>query len=119
MNAVQISFAAVVAVAALVVLLGRRGRTRQRAMRGLLDAADALEARLRTARQEIVAIAGDEVSDPIRDALKEMLRQRLWLREHGRTASLGELALVRASIEEARVRIDQQLAQIERARGAL
>lgn len=119
MNAVQISVVAVVIVAAVVFVLGRRGRDRQRAMRQLLDAADALEARLRTARQEIEAIAGDDASDSIRDALKEMLRQRLWLREHGRTATLAELELVRTSIEEARVRIDQQLRQIERARGVV
>ena len=87
-------------------------------MSQLLDAADGLEERLRTARQEIEAIAGDDANDPIRDALKEMLRQRLWLREHGRTATIGELDLVRTSIEQARLLIDQQLLQIERARGA-
>ena len=51
------------AVIAIVLWLGRRIRQRsqgrQRAIRELLDAADALEARLRTARDEIEAVAGD------------------------------------------------------------
>lgn len=117
MNAVHISFAAVLVVAVFVFMMRRRGSARERAMSQLLDAADGLEERLRTARQEIEAITGDE-ADPVRDALKEMLRQRLWLREHGRAATITELDRVRASIEDARVRIDQQLLQIERARGA-
>ncbi len=95
-----------------------RGRRRQGAVRSLLDAADALEARLRTARAEIEAVAGDE-ADPVRDAMREMLRQRLWLKQHGAAASLEELGTGRASLEAARQKIDLQLAQIERARAPL
>lgn len=100
------------------VLVRRRSRGRQHAVSGVLDAADALEERLRTARAEIEAVAGSD-ADPVRDALREMLRQRLWLKEHGATASLDELAVVRRSIDAARLRIDQQLEQIERARAPL
>ncbi len=105
------------ALAVVLMVLWRRsiGR-RQRALRALLDAADALEDRLRIARDEIEAVAGDHVEDPTRDALREMLRQRLWLRDHGAAASLAQLAEVRAEIDAARVRIDQQLSLIERAR---
>jgi len=85
-------------------------------MKQLLDAADALEARLRTARSEIEAVIGDEAEDPVRDALREMLRQRLWLREHGQAATLAELDQVRSSIDAARARIELQLSRIERAR---
>ncbi|MGO4775756.1 hypothetical protein AB4084_09645, partial [Lysobacter sp. 2RAB21] len=91
---------------------------RQRAMREVLDAADALEARLRAARAEIEAVAGDEGRDPVGDAMREMLRQRLWLRDHGRRASLNQLVEVRASIDDARSRIEQQLNKIEQARAA-
>lgn len=105
---------AIAIVAAVLVL--RRSRGRQQAVSGVLDAADALEERLRTARAEIEAVAGSE-ADPVRDALREMLRQRLWLKEHAGTATLDDLAIVRRSIEAAKHRIDQQLAQIERARG--
>lgn len=106
---------AAVAVALFMMWRQRIGR-RQRALRALLDAADALEDRLRVARDEIEAVAGDHVEDPTRDALREMLRQRLWLRDHGADASLVQLVEVRAEIDAARGRIEQQLLLIERAR---
>jgi len=109
---------AAIVVAVVAFIYFNRGRRRQGAVRGLLDAADALEARLRTARAEIEAVAGDE-ADPVRDAMREMLRQRLWLQQHGAAASLEELGTVRASLEAARLKIDLQLAQIERARAPL
>lgn len=107
-----------VAAAAVGLMLLRRSARRQRAVQQLLDAADALESRLRTARAEIEAVAGDE-DDPVREAMREMLRQRLWLQQHGGNASLEELGTVRASIDAARQRIDQQLVRIERARAPL
>ncbi|UNK50410.1 hypothetical protein MNR01_05160 [Lysobacter sp. S4-A87] len=105
------------AIAALFAW-GRPGR-RERAVREVLDAADALEDRLRLARAEIEAVAGNGGHDPVGDAMREMLRQRLWLRDHGRDASLTQLAEVRSSIDAARDRIDQQLSLIERARSPL
>ncbi|MGY0634415.1 hypothetical protein [Luteimonas sp. A478] len=84
-------------------------------MSGVLDAADALETRLRAARAEIQAVAGDH-QNPVQEALQEMLRQRLWLQEHGASASLQQLDAVRRSIDHARQRIEGQLLQIERAR---
>ncbi len=95
----------------------RSGR-RQRAMTHVLDAADALEERLRTARVEIEAIVGSD-ENPVRDAMHEMLRQRLWLQQHGIDASLDQLIAVRDSIDAARQRIEQQLVEIERARTLL
>ena len=81
----------------------------------LLDAADALEGRLRTAKAEIEAITGGE-DETVRTALQEMLRQRLWLQQHGQTASVQTLDGIRVSIEQARIRIDQQLVLVESAR---
>lgn len=108
------------AAAAVAFSLRRAGSSRrQRAVRELLDAADALEARLRVARAEIEAVAGDLNLDPVGDAMREMLRQRLWLRDHGDSASVEQLAEVRLSIDTARGRIEQQLSQIERARAPL
>jgi hypothetical protein len=95
----------------------RSGR-RQRAMTQVLDAADALEERLRTARVEIEAIVGSD-ENPVRDAMHEMLRQRLWLQQNGIDASLDQLVAVRDSIDAARERIEQQLVEIERARTLL
>lgn len=107
----------VACVAALALMLRRPSR-HQRAVRDVLDAADALEDRLRTARDEIQAVAGERDQDPVRDAMREMLRQRLWLQQHGGAATLAELDAVRTSFDAARVRLDQQLARIERARAA-
>jgi hypothetical protein len=108
-----------VLAAGAIFLLRRRGPApRQRAVAGLLDAADALEDRLREARAEIQSIAGDE-ANPVRDAMQEMLRQRLWLQQHADQASLEQLDEVRASIDAARGRIEQMLAQVERARSNL
>lgn len=108
------------AAAGIAAALARRVPAKRRhAMRELLDSADALEARLRAARAEIEAVIGDEAEDPIRDAMREMLRQRLWLRDHGKSASFEQLTEVRISIDAARARIEQQLLQIERARAPL
>ncbi|MBB1471509.1 MULTISPECIES: hypothetical protein [unclassified Luteimonas] len=105
--------------AGLWLLLRQAGiGRRRRAMTGVLDAADALESRLRTARAEFEAVAGDAV-DPVRAAMQEMLRQRLWLQQHGARASLAELATVRDSIDTARSRIERELSRIERARAPL
>lgn len=111
--------AAAITVAALALAwrVRRHGSPRQRAFTRLLDAADALEARLRTAKAEIEAITGDE-DESVRAALQEMLRQRLWLQQHGETASIQTLDELRVSIDQARARIDQQLIQVERARAA-
>jgi len=108
-------FIALALAAGLALLLRRRGGRRQRLLAQVLDAADALEARLRTARTEIEAIAGSD-GNPVRDAMQEMLRQRLWLQQHGQDATLAQLQQVRDSIDQGRRRIDQQLARIDRAR---
>ena len=111
---------AAIAIAGVVALLLQRAPAkRRRAMREVLDSADALEARLRAARAEIAAVVGDDIEDPVRDAMREMLRQRLWLRDHGKGASFEQLNEVRDTIDAARARIEQQLAQIERARAPL
>jgi methyl-accepting chemotaxis protein len=107
----------VIAVIALILVwkISRRDLPRQRALTRVLDAADALESRLRTAKVEIEAITGDE-DDTVRTALQEMLRQRLWLQQHGAGASPRQLDEMRLSIDSARQRLDQQLELIEHAR---
>lgn len=110
--------AAIAAIAAWLWLRRRRDLRRRQAVGALLDAADTLEARLRQARDEIEAVAGSG-EDPVREALQEMLRQRLWLQRHGADAPLADLAAVRGSIEAASARVDRQLLRIERARAPL
>ena len=118
MTVFALSLLLVAAAFALAMWQRRRGERRTLAVARLLDSADALEDRLRTARSEIEAIAGDE-HNPVREAMQEMLRQRLWLQQHGQNASLEQLDTVRASIDAARDRVDTQLLQIERARASL
>ena len=108
-------FIALALAAVLVLGMRHRGGRRQRLLAQVLDAADALEERLRTARAEIEAIAGSD-GNPVREAMQEMLRQRLWLQQHGQEATLEQLQQVRDSIDQGRQRIDQQLDRIERAR---
>ena len=108
-------FAALIAASFLLWRQGRRSRRRQHAIRELLDAADAVEARLRAAREEIEAIAGEQ-ADPMRSALQEILRQRLWLQQHAADASLGDLRAVRASLDAARIKLDGQLRRVDQAR---
>lgn len=116
MTVVVLLLAATLAALAYLALRSRRMSPHQRAVRDVLDAADALEDRLRVARAEIEAVAGEHVPNPVGDAMREMLRQRLWLRDHGGDATPEQLAGVRAAIDEARLRIDQQLVAIEEAR---
>lgn len=97
----------------------RSPRRHARAVRALLDSADALEDRLRAARAEIEAVAGEQGPDPVGEAMREMLRQRLWLRDHGHDASPEQLNEVRTSIDAARNRIEAQLNDIERARAPM
>ncbi len=107
-----------VAVVAHVVMV-RRERTgilaRRDAIVGVMDAADALEARLRDARGELEAVAGDH-ENPVRGAMQDLLRQRLWLQEHAQHASLAQLDEVRDALDQARVLLERQLGLIARAR---
>ena len=93
---------------AIVLAWRHRVRRRRRAYAHVLDAADTFEARLRIARAQI----GQNGGDPVRDALQEMLRQRLWLQQHGASADVAALDAMRESIEQAQARIDRQLAQL-------
>ncbi len=112
---VLILIALAVAIAWLAWRIRERAHRRQRAIRALLDAADALEARLRAARGEIEAIAGDH-ENPVRGAMQEILRQRLWLQENAHTAALADLDAVRRSLDSARDSLEQQLQRVAQAR---
>ncbi len=106
--------AALFATAIVLAWRLRAGR-RRRAYARLLDAADAFEARLRIVRTQV----GSGDGDPVREALQEMLRQRLWLQQHGARAGVGALDAMRASIEQAQARVDRQLAQLALARAGV
>jgi hypothetical protein len=63
-------------------------------------------------------VDGEQDRDQVVLDLREMLRQRVWLRDHVEKYSVEQLSEVRAEIDTARGRIEQQLSQIERARQA-
>ena len=108
---------AVLAAAIVGLWHGRRVRRRRLAYARVLDAPDAFEARLRLARSQLGSLdPGD--TDPVRDALQEMLRQRLWLQQHGAEASVATLDTLRDSIVAAQTKIDRHLAQLAEARAA-
>lgn len=111
---------AAIALAALGLTLyrGYREQRRRQLLGRILDAADTLETRLRAARSELDTI-GQPDTNPALLALRDVLRQRLWLQEHGPTASLRALDQIRRSLEAASNRIDEQLQQVERARTEL
>ncbi|MCD9008200.1 hypothetical protein LDO31_18555 [Luteimonas sp. XNQY3] len=98
--------------AAIVLAWRHRVRRRHRAYARVLDAADTFEARLRIARAQL----GQDDGDPVRDALQEMLRQRLWLQHNGSSADVAALDAMRESIEQVQARIDRQLARLARVR---
>lgn len=110
-----IALGVMAACAAIAYGVYWQGQRRRRTVAGLLDAADALEARLRDARSEIEAVS-ETSDDPVQSALREMLRQRLWLQQHGSSASLKELRRVRDAIEQAKARVELQLQRVEQAR---
>lgn len=93
----------------------RRVGARRDAIVAVMDAADALEARLRDARGELEAVTGDH-ENPVRGAMQDLLRQRLWLRDHAQGASLAQLDGVRHGLDDARRRLERQLGLIARAR---
>ena len=99
----------------LALRVRRASRRRQQAISQLLDAADALESRLRAARAEIEAVAGSD-ENPVRAAMQDLLRQRLWLQDNAQQASLKQLHGVRDALDAARASIERQLQRVDRAR---
>lgn len=94
----------------------RRAAGRRQAFADVLDAADALEAQLRTARARLQPGATD-ASDAIHAALQDMLRQRLWLQQHGAAASTHTLRQVHTAIVQAGREVDAPLRQLANTPG--
>ncbi len=112
---ILISLIVLAGIAVIAFITRQRAQRRQSVIRSVLDAADALEAQLRTARSAIEAVAGDEVN-PVRAAMEDLLQQRLWLRENAGHASVEQLDKVRRALDAARSQLELQLQQIDHAR---
>ena len=93
-----------------------RWRRQQRAVRVLLDGADALEAQLQDCRQRMQRLRGmltilpEEMSADadvalsadakVQAALKDVLAHRLWIKQHAADASLQQLAAARSALDQ-------------------
>ncbi len=122
---------AVVALAAVLFWNARRGRRRGRALLRLLDLADEVEAlldRSQARMQSLQAVVGRVPSDigavaqasldgplPVREAKRDLLQHRLWIKRHGDAASQAELDAAGDALDRVRLRLAGQLAELERA----
>jgi uncharacterized coiled-coil protein SlyX len=91
---------------------------RERAIRGMLDGLDALEAQLLECRarmqqlksmlvalpEEMSATANQALTadDKVQAGLRDVLAHRLWIKQHAETATLAELAAAGAAIDQSR-----------------
>jgi hypothetical protein len=108
---------------------------RQSSLRRLLDLADAMESLLNRSQERMnalhglvtrvpndiaaVALSSLESNLPIREAKRDVLQHRLWIKQHGETASLQELETACAALQRAQDRLSQQLNELENAGSAL
>lgn len=125
--------AACFAVAAWLYWLGRSNRaTTQRdgLLRQIMDHADGLERELLDCRSRLgelqplnsdPADAGTEgnAGAQIESALRDLLAHRLWLRDHGETASMERLQEARDALIASRSAISEQLARLTAAHDEL
>lgn len=101
---------AVIALAvAVFVAQRRRMRRRWSLLREVMDSADALEMQLTRVRRQLDGIASASQADAaLRDVLHDLLRQRMWLQQHGMDARMTELEAVRSRLDSGRQRLDAQ-----------
>jgi hypothetical protein len=123
---------------ALVVILTwliRRGHRRDRSLERLLDLADEVESlldRSQVRMHALQAVVGRVPSDigavaqasldgplPVREAKRDLLQHRLWIKHHGDSASQAELDAACEALARARGRLAEQLADLEQAGAAL
>jgi hypothetical protein len=117
--------------ALLAVALRWFAGARERALRRLLDRADALEQLLHTTRERMssmrqvvqrvpsdigaVADASLDTQDLVQQALRNLLEHRLWISQKGLTAPKAELDAATAALERAHANISDQLMRLENA----
>jgi hypothetical protein len=117
------------AIAAPLLLRHRARQLRQRTLERMLDHADAVEALLDRSQEKMAAmrplvqrIPADIAAEaqaslasslPIREAKRDVLQHRLWIQQHGSTASQGELDKACAALERAHDRLGAQLVELE------
>lgn len=129
-----------VAAAGLVVGLvvawlwwrGERRRRHDARLAALLDALDALEGTIKRYRERMLAMDAEVRSQgpvsgyrridpeaPMQEALRGVLQHRLWIRDHGATASVHELDEAVLATVARRDQLDARLAELDTAVAAL
>ena len=119
------------ALAGLLLWWILRGRRRERSLRRLLDLADEMEAlldRSQSRMQSLQAVVGRVPTDiaavaqasidsalPVREAKRDLLQHRLWIKHHGQSARQSELDAACAALARARDRLSGELAALDRA----
>ncbi|MEO8161469.1 MAG: hypothetical protein ABI588_08620 [Arenimonas sp.] len=117
------------AIAVPMFMRHRARRLRQNTLERMLDLADAVEALLDRSQEKMAAMrplvqripadiaaqakASLESSLPIREAKRDVLQHRLWIQQHGSSASQLELDRALAALARARDRLESQLVELE------
>lgn len=113
----------------------QRGRRRDQSLRRLLDLADEMEGLLDRSQsrmqalqavvgrvpQDIAAVAQASLDSalPVREAKRDLLQHRLWIKHHGQTAPQSELDAACGALDRARERLASGLAELDNAGDAL
>ena len=120
----------IVLLVAVPLLWSQRQRSlRQRTLRRMLDLADEVEALLNRSAERMAALrplvqrvpsdiaaeaqASLDSSLPIREAKRDVLQHRLWIKQNADTATQLELDQACAALYRVRERLDGQLAELE------
>ena len=110
-------------------------RRRQDMLRSIMDSADALESELHACRERMqnlhrwvstlpASLTRDALAalvlDPlVQKALRDLLQQRLWLRDNGDDAPLARLKGVKGDLERSRKALAENMDKLEAAGEAL
>lgn len=81
----------------------RGARNRQSTLRATLDAADLLESEIRATRAVLKSaqLPSGPAEEALDNAMRDLLKQRLWLQSHAATASTESLERVLNGLQEA------------------
>lgn len=117
-----------VVVTGLVIRLMQM-RRRHDCLRGIMDSADALERELYACRERMQtvqrwvstlpssitaeALASLNLDPLVQKALKDLLQQRLWLRDNADHAPIERLREARAAMERARTTLVENMSKLE------
>ena len=120
---------AALAVVLPLLLRHRAVLKRQRTLARMLDLADQVEVLLDRSQEKMAAMrplveripadiaaqaqASLESSLPIREAKRDVLQHRLWIQQHGGSASQGELDRAAGALARVSERLQGQLSELE------